>query len=277
MKFRRFTKPKFLKQVGRPLLERLFEQFTDELAAKNVVMPKADAEDDAYFKALAEVVMAPEGLPDDLIEALFAIEEMANEQGQERLETAARQMNLDLRFDQDSSCGDIAVQVWLAKPELLHEKHNELRIHASTKGERKLYQRVFGIRLFGDDKHFSERKAYTLEPLCQDGEAALDTSDIEKINRIVLVEIEVFFGGKFKEVVIRKAEDILAAAKERGQEGVPPKGHLVRATFEVYFTGAKKPRKVQLRPPNILKLGRYCDAVAVQRWLSVRRFRENTE
>jgi len=30
---------------------------------------------------------------------------------------------------------------------------------------------------------------------------------------------------------------------------------------------------VQIQPPNILKLGRHCDALAVDRWLSMRGFR----
>jgi len=74
------------------------------------------------------VALAPDGLPDNLIETLFAIEEMANEEGQERLEAAATQAGLDLKFDEKSSHGDIAVQVFLAKPELLAEKHNEQRL-----------------------------------------------------------------------------------------------------------------------------------------------------
>ena len=48
----------------------------------------------------------------------------------------------------------------------------------------------------------------------------------------------------------------------------------MRAAFDFYFEGTKKPRKVQVRPPNILKLGRHCDAAVVQKWLSEKRFRE---
>ncbi len=44
----------------------------------------------------------------------------------------------------------------------------EIRIRAGTKGERELYRREFGIRLFGDPDPFS-KKAYTLEPLRVDG------------------------------------------------------------------------------------------------------------
>jgi len=39
----------------------------------------------------------------------------------------------------------------------------------------------------------------------------------------------------------------------------------------------EKPRKVQIRPPNILKLGRHCDARLVHRWLSKQKFRTTTQ
>jgi hypothetical protein len=48
----------------------------------------------------------------------------------------------------------------------------------------------------------------------------------------------------------------------------------VRAAFDVYFEGNKKPRAVQVRPPNIVRVGRHGDAVVVAKWLSEKRFRE---
>lgn len=387
MKFKRFTKTKFLKQVGRELLVKLLERFSGELAAKNVAMPAADLDDAAYFKALSAVAMAPDGLPDSLIETLFAIEEMANEAGQERLEAAATEAGLDLKYDGKSSHGDIAVQVFLAKPELLAEKHNEqrlirlatfvyfgskrpvdrsesepdgppfaapgqpvldllvadldgwfkehnrgeqtthievyvmdgefwflvrhgdtfaraakveqqkmemlhfrpakddvvvyspkrdeIRIHAGTKGEKELYRTAFGMRLMGDDNYFSERKAYTLEPLRTVGVDALDVAGIEGLSRIVLREYEVAFDTGHEEVLIRKADDIFAAAEDSrfGRDAIPTGGRLVRAGLDVYFGACKKPRTVQVRTPNTLKLGRHCDAHLVYRWLTAREFR----
>jgi hypothetical protein len=151
---------------------------------------------------------------------------------------------------------------------------DEVRIHAGTKGERELYQRTFGVRLFGDDKYFSERKAFSLEPLRRDGVAALDWDGGGDVERIVLREIEVAFGGGYNEVVIRKADDVFAAAEARERKAIPDGGRLVRAGFDVYFDGVTKPRKVHVRPPNVLKLGRYCDASVVQKWLSEKGFRE---
>ena len=289
MRFKRFTKPNFLKEIGRELLGQFFERFKVGLVDKKIELPGAGLEDDEYFKALSRVAMSPDGLPDDLFEAVYAIEEMATEEGQDRLERAVAQGEIALVFDEKSSRGDIAMQVYLAAPEILARKNNELRlarlssfeyygtkrpvdrsdafsapskaaldlitadlndwckrnnrgaelafiepyviegeywflvrhgdtyarlakleqgklkmlhfrpakddvvaysperdeirIHAGSKGERELYQRTFGTRLFGDDRYFSERKAFTLEPLRTDGAAALEwdgAGDIER-------------------------------------------------------------------------------------------------
>ncbi len=381
MRFKRFTKPAFLKGIGRDLLGRFFDRFKAALAEKNINLPARDLEDDKYFASLSRVVMRPDGLPDDLFEALYAIEEMATEEGEQRLQAARERGELAIDPAEQASKGDIAVRAFLEAPELVAQKNNELRlarltsfeyhgakepvdrsdsiampakpaldlitadldawfrdnnrgeedafiepysidgefwflvrhgdtfarmaklekgrrlkmlhfrpakddvvvytperdelrIHAGTKGERELYRRTFGMRLFGDDRYFSERKAFTLEPLRAEGARVLEWDGDGDVARIVLREIEVAFGGGFNDVVIRKSDDIFAAALARGRDAIPDGGRLVRAAFDFWFTGAKRPRKVQVRPPNILKLGRYCDASAVHRWLSEKNLRE---
>lgn len=124
MKFKRFTKPGFLKGIGRAVLDKLFGKY----AAEGVKLPSQDLSDEDYFKSLSGLAMGADGRPDNLLEAMYAIEEMANEEGQERLEIAADQAGLGLKFDEKSSRGDIAVQVYLAAPELLAQKHNEIRL-----------------------------------------------------------------------------------------------------------------------------------------------------
>jgi hypothetical protein len=151
---------------------------------------------------------------------------------------------------------------------------DEIRIHAGTKGERELYRKQFGQRLFGDADYFSQRKAYTLEPLRTVGKDALNVEDVGgELERVVLREYEIAFNSGFEEVLIRKATDIFAAAEARDRDAIPSGGQVVRAAFDLYFTGKKKPRKVQIRIPNTLKLGRHCDARVVQRWLAKRGFR----
>ena len=56
--------------------------------------------------------MMPDELPDNRIEALVAIEEMATQKEKERLQRAVIQHGLDLTFREELSHLDIAVQVY---------------------------------------------------------------------------------------------------------------------------------------------------------------------
>jgi hypothetical protein len=379
VKFKRFTKPQFLKQIGRDFLGQFFTRFSPELAEKKITLPAATLGEDDYYEALSRVALSPDGLPEKLIEAAYAIEGMANDEGEDRLERATGEGGLAFQFRDDSTAAEKAMQAWLTNPELFAEKFSEqqlarlsafdyhgsrvptdrtetfepptpqalelmtadmeaafrkknrgqrtcrievhpmdgeywflirhgdsytrvptvrngqisvlhfrpakddvavyspqgdeIRIHAGTKWEKELYRTTIGERLFGEPNHFSERKSYTLEPLRVDGVDALDVSDVPGISSIVLREIEVAWPGEFGDAMIRKSTDVLASAAARETEAFPTSGRLVRAAFDIYFGDNPKPRKVQLRPPNILKLGRHCDARLVQRWLVARGFR----
>lgn len=393
MKFRKFTKPQFLKSIGKDWLGKLFQKLSSD-SPTPIAFPDAALAEDEFFRQLSDIVSSPDGLPDEIIEMLFAIEEMANTVGQERLEKAAAEAGLDLKFDEKSTHGEIALQVFLADPALLVETHNdlklgrlatfeyfgsapdgpsgcmphgpagavdrtpsytpptpevlvlltsdldewfkahnrgnktaqiemkvmdaefwfvvrhgdtyarapkvedgkwsvvhfrpakddvivyspkrnEIRIHAGTKGERELYRRKFGERLFGDPEYFCERKAYTLEPLRSDDSNSLSVADISGIQRIVLREYEVSWNDKHHNADIKKSDDIYAAALERAQSAFPDGGTIQQAKLDFYFQGQKKPRRVQIKIPNTLKLGRHCDARLVHDWISARGFRAN--
>ncbi len=380
MRFKRFTKVGVLKGVGRELLSRFFNRFTG--GSKTIALPPASATDEEYFQGLAKTLMSPEGLPDEASEALYQMDEMANDEGHERLQAAAREAGLELNGDGSHTEAEFALEVFLAEPTVLSEAHSEqklvrlssfeyygaekpedrtstfepptaevraamakaldewfaghnrgkqtvrvdlhridgeyffivrhgdtfirtakvdeqrtemlhfrpekddvvvyspefdeIRIHAGTKGERELYRKQFGQRLFSDSNYFSQKKAYTLEPLRTDGKDALDVEAVaEDLELAVLREYEVAWDNGFNEVLIHKATDIFAAAESRPEkrDAIPRSGRLVRATFDLHFAGKRRPRRVQIRTPNTLKLGRHCDARVVQRWLSKQGFR----
>lgn len=383
MRFKKFTKPTFLRSIGRDLLTRLFERFAADFDAKQIQPPSRDIDDFAFNRAITALVTNQEGLPGQLLEALFAIEEMSTEEGLERLEMAAMNALLPLPLPHETTRADFAVQVWLLKPDLLVETHNEirlwrlsgfeyygsrapknqeglfenpsretlqriesdvdnwcqehnrgegtaqiesyemgdefwflirhgdtftrqpkvegkrreilhyrpekddvvvyspkrdeLRIHAATKGEREMYRKAFGRSLFMDEDQFSKRRAYTLNPLIQDGADALEVTAPHGITRIKLIETEFHFRGRFNESVIRKSDDIFESAKAVGRDPFPTGGQFARAKFEVTFADSRKTRKVEIRPPNVLKLGRFCDAATVQRWLGERGFRASSK
>ena len=373
VKFKRFTKPHFLKQIGRDFLGQFFTRFSTELAEKQIALPAATLSDDDYYQALARLALSPDGLPEKLIEAAYAIEGMANEDGQERLERAIGEHGPAFTFRDDSTAAEIAMQAWLTDAErfmaifseqqlarlaafdyhgtrepvdrsdsfaaptaetlalmtadmeeafrsrnrgqrtcrvevhpmdgefwflirhgdsytrvptvsngqisILHFRPakddvvvysplgDELRIHADRKWEKELYRTTLGRRLFGEPDYFSVRKTYTLDPLRLDGVDALDVGDVPGLTKLVLREFEVAWPGEFHDSVIRKSVDVFASAEARKTAALPESGRLVRAVFDGYFGDNPKPRKISVRLPNILKLGRFCDAALVHRWL----------
>jgi hypothetical protein len=386
MSLRRFTSVKNLRGLGRPLLKRFFEKFEAELNDCEAKLPPDSLEDDdEYFTQLASVFFSPKELPRAMTDVLNAVVELANDHGVEGLCRAAREKNLPIDWEKKATNLDIVMQVWLADPTLMAEKHNEhrlvgttkfqywgtktpltnrlpfapptgevlellrkavdkwcadnhrgedtaviamhelegefwfliqhggtmarlaeskgnqktetlfyrpgrddvvvynverdeLRIHAGSKGERELYQAEFGQRLRGDPLYFSERKNFVLTPLRLDIDKALDPEGLADIERIVLQEVEMAFGGDFDDRLIRKSDDMVMSAAQRSKDGAPIKvikdgGVLVRAAFEVEFSNSKKPRKVYLRPPDELKVARHGDLKAVHAWLNERGFR----
>jgi hypothetical protein len=116
---------------------------------------------------------------------------------------------------------------------------------------------------------------YTLEPLRREGIDSLDVRDVPGIKKVLLREIEAALENGNHEVIIRAAADIFHPTTNNSvhPEPVPERGTLTRAIFEFQFTDSAKPRLVELRPPNILKFGRRCDAQLVQQFLANRAFR----
>ena len=378
IRFRRFTRPGFLKTIRRELLARFLREFEPELGAQNLSLPDLNLAEEAYFGSLARLLSAPEGLPERLTEALVAVDEMASPDGQEQLEAAVAGTGLPLTFDPRSTLADLAIQVWLAAPELLAGLHNqrrlrrltafeifgsglrpdqrrpfsapdqaalealaaalepwfarhhrgcntvrvevypfpgefwfvvrhgdtfsptpkveeqkteilhfrpekddvvvyvlehdELRINARTKGERDLYVRTFGLCLGGRPDYFDQAGAYTLEPLRTEGPDALDTGGLEGLRKVVLRELEVAWDRGRHEVITWEAEDIFRAAPA---SVAPHDGRLARAAFDFHFADSRRPRPVEIRLPNLLKLGRHCDFQLVDRFLCQRGFRRH--
>jgi len=155
-------------------------------------------------------------------------------------------------------------------------RHDEVRINARTKGERDLYVRMFGLHLRGREEYFSSRRTYTLEPLRLTGLEALEPADGCDIERIVLRELEIAWEDPLLGRTIRAADDLFANPAEAGAalaQVMPGSGRLARAAFDIHFHHSHRPRPVQIRLPNVLKVGRHCDAQSVDRWLCRRGFR----
>ncbi len=385
VQFKRFARPRALEAVGRPLLLRFFETFQRAGSARGLVLPSPDLPDPEWFAAVARLFSLPEALPDDLVEALYSIDEMSTAEGQEQLERAASEAGLGPEFAEKSTRQDLALQVWLAAPALLARVHNqqrmrrlsrfeyfgtalpaekrppftppdaqtvqritalldpwfarhrrghntsrielyfaseppppeglgpeywflvrhgdpfrrtskveeqrteilhfrpqrddvvvysafadEIRVNCRTRGERDLYVRSFGEGLRGCADYFSVRDTYTLEPLRTAGPDALLADGIPGLDKVVLREVQVTRDHDQKMLTLA-GDDLFQGPA--GDEPIPPHGRLRSAAFDLHFTGCRRPRPLHIRPPNVLKLGRHCDAAVAQLWLRRGAFR----
>ncbi len=152
-----------------------------------------------------------------------------------------------------------------------HQPLAELRVNADPKAVKDQYRAAFGRYLFGDEEHFPGKAKYTLEPLRQEGKAALACTDVEGMKWVRLTEIRYHWGGAYQEIEIRKAADLFAAMEKRSAQ-VPSGARLIGATFLVKFAGAMSPRSISIYPSNIIKFTRDDDGALVEQWLSRRGF-----
>lgn len=154
---------------------------------------------------------------------------------------------------------------------------DELRINASTKGEKALYRRQIGKHIFDNEDYFPDNGTgkFTLQPLVDLGRDALACDDIEGIDAITLQEVKLFYGGNAAEVVTRRAvgDDLFAVLEAQGRD--LPRAPF-QASFRVKFTGAKTARTVRIKAPNVAMYTRESDEDVVSRWLTARGFVQDT-
>ncbi|MGZ4963044.1 MAG: hypothetical protein ACXWC8_10855 [Limisphaerales bacterium] len=161
--------------------------------------------------------------------------------------------------------------------------HDEIRICTNSKAELDLYRGVFGQRLRCDVDFFLQKKTYTLDPLRDNLEAALSPGDMEGVKEVVLQQLEVRYGGDFRDTTVYRSDDLVKSAAERSKKkgkpvrAVPDSGDLARATFALIFDGGEKPRTFTVRSPDELILARQDDALMINEWLTKQKYRAAEE
>lgn len=151
----------------------------------------------------------------------------------------------------------------------LHDTR-ELKIHAGSKMEQRLYAQVFGEKLCGDADTFTETGNYTLDPL-REGPTSMSTLDVAGISRVRLVEVALNHGGEHNEYEIRRATNIFATDffLDGGfPDGVP----IDRAVFRFTIAHTDKVRKVTIKPPRTAVYTRDTDGLIIEGWLQARGF-----
>lgn len=124
---RKFSEPGRLKTIRPDRLITFLAPFSDYLERRGCILPSVPSSEIDY-KALAGILMHPEdSVPREMVDALYFVHEMADDEQMDELLASAKERRLALDTDDDSSPADIAVQVWLAAPDLLQEKHAEAK------------------------------------------------------------------------------------------------------------------------------------------------------
>ncbi len=110
----------------------------------------------------------------------------------------------------------------------------------------------------------------TLDPLRADGPEALAAADIPDFSGATLREIEIAWENLQEEVTIKRAADLFKTAD--GSDPIPRSGKLIRAILDLHFSRAQKPHKLEIVPPDTLRLDHPADSHAVVRLLTLKHF-----
>ncbi|MEO5355329.1 MAG: hypothetical protein H7835_19245 [Magnetococcus sp. XQGC-1] len=124
---RRFAQPDKLKEISHSRLLQFFHPFRDYLEGRGLEFPTNGGRIDHFL--LASILMSPkDNTPDDMVDAIYFIHEMATAEGMNRLLEAAHGKGLALDDDPNSTPADVAVQVWLLDRQLLEAEHAKVLV-----------------------------------------------------------------------------------------------------------------------------------------------------
>ena len=122
-KLRRFSEPGRLKTIDPRRLEAFLHPFSQYLFHRGFTFAP-DLLGGFDYDALATILMTPdEGVPREMVDALYFVDEMADDQGMDDLLQAAPDASLDLDLGSDPTPSDVAIEVWLARPDLVKWTH----------------------------------------------------------------------------------------------------------------------------------------------------------
>lgn len=121
-----FATPEILNAIHPRRLSRFLEPYRAFLTQRQI-RPPSDLDRGPWDTvALARAFLTPDqNTPPKLIDALYYVDRLANTPGMHALLEAAHRAGLDFDRDDDFTPADLAVQVWLERPELLERVEAE--------------------------------------------------------------------------------------------------------------------------------------------------------
>ena len=129
--FRKFTHTHVLKACGVALLEQFFDRFRVSISDAALVFPvpsKGEKEENEYFREVMQLFREPEKLPDDLCEVLYQIDGLSSSETADRLTSVADSEGVVLQNKDDPSDPEVALQIWLAKPDVFKKEYDSQKL-----------------------------------------------------------------------------------------------------------------------------------------------------
>lgn len=143
-----------------------------------------------------------------------------------------------------------------------------LKVNAQTLPEKEEYCKQFGQVFFDNAEHFPAGDIYTLNAMKA---ADFRVSVPNDIGGASLCEVWITIGDNQEILQITKGYDLLNSAKEKTRLNLE-EGDIIRAAFKVKYRSGGKPRKLEIRPPNIAIYDRDRDGAAGEAFIKANKF-----
>jgi hypothetical protein len=121
---KRLTNPEIIRSIEPARLLKFLHPYRDYLRDRGLSLPSARQATGLDLDRLVDILLTPgEKTPQDLLNAVYLIDELSTPQGMDALLAAARRAGMPFDEKQDHSPADIAVQVWLFSPAIVEDQH----------------------------------------------------------------------------------------------------------------------------------------------------------
>lgn len=126
---RRLCRPDVLRAIDGRCLEELLAPYASFLGAHGVTLPLVGREAPWKYLALAQLLIAPpQGMPQELVDALYFIDELSTPKGTEALTSAAAAKGIRLETYLEVTPAEIVLRLWLADRALAERVHAEMAV-----------------------------------------------------------------------------------------------------------------------------------------------------
>jgi hypothetical protein len=123
----RLCRPDILRAIDARYLEELLSPHAEVLRRHGITLPLAGREAPLKYLALAQLLIAPEkGMPAELVDALYFIDELATPTGIEALEAAGAAKGIRIPKFIEVTPAEIVLKFWLLDPQVVQRVHAEI-------------------------------------------------------------------------------------------------------------------------------------------------------